>query len=313
MFLEISAVSILLLTFCGFFYKIWFLNIFDFPRLQLLVISFIIFVFSLWSSSLIAIVASGLAFTINFARIRETLIKTKPSLNKIKHTDLLAINCYFKNKSPDKIAALIEKVDAEHMVLCELTEDILSSCSQVLKRYKSQKIVAVRDGHSLGLFSKREFLSIDVVKLGDEQMPAIFAKAADQNDEEFLLGAVHPPPSISSHWHKTRLSYFDDLSTYLNGYPMPKLIMGDFNAVLWGLDFKRFLNKSNLISALLKQRYKMTWPTFFPVFGIPMDHILLSKDISFSGVEVGPHIGSDHLPLMLELNDKKILKSDTQQ
>jgi hypothetical protein len=36
-------------------------------------------------------------------------------------------------------------------------------------------------------------------------------------------------------------------------------------------------------------------------FGAPVDHILVSRNIEVKHFEVGPDIGSDHLPLIADL------------
>jgi endonuclease/exonuclease/phosphatase (EEP) superfamily protein YafD len=55
-----------------------------------------------------------------------------------------------------------------------------------------------------------------------------------------------------------------------------------------------------------------TWPTpgtyrrlpklLTPLLAIPIDHCLVSHDITVSNLYVGPNIGSDHLPLVADLH-----------
>ena len=46
-----------------------------------------------------------------------------------------------------------------------------------------------------------------------------------------------------------------------------------------------------------------TWPSVYriPPMMIPIDHCLVSPDVRVVGRRVGPHIGSDHLPVIVEL------------
>ena len=39
-----------------------------------------------------------------------------------------------------------------------------------------------------------------------------------------------------------------------------------------------------------------------PLLTIPIDHCLISRDITVSNLYVGPDLGSDHLPLVADLH-----------
>ncbi len=46
---------------------------------------------------------------------------------------------------------------------------------------------------------------------------------------------------------------------------------------------------------------KPTWPTSLPLLMIPLDHCLLSPGLRVTSFEVGPRVGSDHLPVLVEI------------
>ena len=78
-------------------------------------------------------------------------------------------------------------------------------------------------------------------------------------------------------------------------------MMGDFNTVPWEPWFLDFLSHTQLKSTLKDHGYKMTWPTHFLPMGIPMDHILVSKGVKYKNLKIGPHVGSDHYPISIDI------------
>jgi endonuclease/exonuclease/phosphatase family metal-dependent hydrolase len=46
-----------------------------------------------------------------------------------------------------------------------------------------------------------------------------------------------------------------------------------------------------------------TWPTYYgsTALMIPIDHCLVSEDIRVFNIRTGAHIGSDHLPLIVDI------------
>ena len=46
---------------------------------------------------------------------------------------------------------------------------------------------------------------------------------------------------------------------------------------------------------------KQTLPTFMPLVYIPIEHLLLSKEIDVLKIHTGRNVGSDHLPLITDL------------
>lgn len=80
------------------------------------------------------------------------------------------------------------------------------------------------------------------------------------------------------------------------------LIMGDFNSTPWSSQFRAFVEQAQLINSQRGFGLQPTWPAGFPpLLQIPIDHCLHSPSWITVHREIGPALGSDHLPLTVEL------------
>jgi endonuclease/exonuclease/phosphatase (EEP) superfamily protein YafD len=78
------------------------------------------------------------------------------------------------------------------------------------------------------------------------------------------------------------------------------LVVGDFNSTDGSPSFGRFLGASRLRDSRLGFGRQGSWPTWSP-YRIGIDHAFLSADLAVVGRRLGPKIGSDHLPMILEV------------
>ena len=75
---------------------------------------------------------------------------------------------------------------------------------------------------------------------------------------------------------------------------------GDFNMTAFSPDFGMF-GAAGLSDSALGRSYPSTWPVWLGGLGIGLDHVLVSAGLGVTGRWLGPDIGSDHLPLFVEL------------
>lgn len=86
------------------------------------------------------------------------------------------------------------------------------------------------------------------------------------------------------------------------------LIMGDFNMTPWSRDFRDVPGKR-----AGNPRLSRTWPTFFPLMGIPIDHIMASENLELVDARVLEPIGSDHYPILARYRRADQAPSDRQR
>lgn len=80
------------------------------------------------------------------------------------------------------------------------------------------------------------------------------------------------------------------------------VVVGDFNATPWSYPFRGLLAETDLVNS---QRGFGIQPTF-PADGtfllrVPIDHLLHSPGLVVADRRLGPRLGSDHFPLIVEL------------
>ena len=80
----------------------------------------------------------------------------------------------------------------------------------------------------------------------------------------------------------------------------PVLLLGDLNATPWSHPFKRLLQETGLIDGSRGMGYQPTWPAGVLPLLIPIDHCLHSQELRVVHKEVGPMVGSDHYPVIVD-------------
>jgi len=95
-----------------------------------------------------------------------------------------------------------------------------------------------------------------------------------------------------------------ELLPILEGIPSPTLISGDFNAVAWSHAVKQIASASHthIVDGLRWSIELKTQLPLLPFMKLPIDHLLLSDEFEVKSIKVEDGLGSDHLPVVSEIN-----------
>jgi endonuclease/exonuclease/phosphatase (EEP) superfamily protein YafD len=91
------------------------------------------------------------------------------------------------------------------------------------------------------------------------------------------------------------------IAKFLQGVEGSRLVMGDLNTTSWSPHFRDLLAATGLVDSRRGRGMQPTWTAFRGLVRLPLDHVLVSPDITVTARRVGPPIGSDHLPVIVEL------------
>lgn len=214
---------------------------------------------------------------------------------RLFHANVLA-----SNPHADLVLAAIEQADPDVIVLQEITDRWLADL-EALGRTYPHRVTGTREDHfGIAVFSRIPMNHQRVLSLGDAAHPSVSCTLTVGGTEISLL-ASHPTPPVPLRRFRTRNAQLEAVGEFLAHTPRPLIVVGDLNASMWTPWLRELQDHAGLVNARLGHGVLPSWPTVLPAaLRIPIDHCLHSPTLAVASCRLGPHTGSDHLPLVVD-------------
>lgn len=210
---------------------------------------------------------------------------------------LLLINVDYQNHEYTRVARLIAETDPDVVGITELTPAWTSGLRPTLERFPTRMLETQDGAFGIGLFSSVPFATASVERFPPQGPPSIVATAVVGGERVGLvLTHVHTP--FAGRIHTRQLEALGEARA---NWEHRLVMCGDFNAVPWSHSFRSLESAAGLESIHDGFGFGGTWPAGVPVLRLALDNCLLSDDLVLEARRVGPNVGSDHLPLIVEL------------
>ena len=169
------------------------------------------------------------------------------------------------------------------------------------------------------LYSKLELIVPRVRFLVKDSIPSILTRLRLRNETEILFYGVHPePPGSEKPNGEIRGSGPRDVELVLvarelESVQQPVIVAGDFNDVAWSHTTRLFKRISCLLDPRVGRGMFNTFHADHRMLRYPLDHLFHSDDFALVSFERGPHIGSDHFPILATLRMSRIAPAVQEQ
>lgn len=81
-----------------------------------------------------------------------------------------------------------------------------------------------------------------------------------------------------------------------------RIVAGDLNATPWSSSFRRLVANADLVNSQRGYGLELTFPSdASPLVQVPIDHVLYSDGFRVVDRRLGPALGSDHFPVVVDL------------
>jgi endonuclease/exonuclease/phosphatase (EEP) superfamily protein YafD len=211
---------------------------------------------------------------------------------------ILYANVYLFNQNHQRLLDLVATEDPDVIVLVEATPEWVASLGPLRDRYPNRLEAPREDAFGMALYGRLP-LKIEKVAVGARGDVALLGAYEEGGHTINVLG-VHPPPPVSRSRAKSRNLQLMEAAKFLRERPGESILIGDLNVTPWSPIFGEALEARNLRDSRRGFGVQATWPADRPLLRIPIDHCLVSGRIAIRDRRVGPPIGSDHLPLIVD-------------
>lgn len=207
---------------------------------------------------------------------------------------LVLANVLFTNPDPSVFGRWLAEQAADVVVIEELNRPFQAMLDQH-PDYPYRHAVYTGDAFGIGVWS-RQPIKVQTLSLGDAGLPSLVIQWGVETPVSLL--ATHPLPPIEARYFAARNQQYEALTAFLQAQPGPKLLVGDLNITPWSGYYRGLEGATGLRNSRHGQGLLPSWPSHWPaLMRIPIDHVLWQGAWTSVHTEVGPDIGSDHLPV----------------
>lgn len=211
---------------------------------------------------------------------------------------VLFLNVHTESSSFGEVRQLIEDVQPDVIGLVEVDERWLRGVAPAVAGFAGRLEKPRGDNFGVALYTRAPLVG-SIEQLGGTLPVAIGSSVLHGARVSLVL--VHPLPPVSAAALRAQRDELDAVAARARTIAGPVVVMGDFNATPWSRPYRRFVARSRLCDSRAGFGIQATFPAASIVLRIPIDQVLASCSVGVGGRRVERDVGSDHLPVVVDL------------
>ncbi len=226
---------------------------------------------------------------------------------------ILLCNVLTENPKYEQVLGIVREVDPDILVLLEVNWDWMGALAPLKESYPFKVTQPRSDNFGIALLSRLPLENTQIIEdFGNSSAPAIVGEIP-LGGKSLSLVAIHTLPPPGAQYTAIRNAQLVDLAAFVQEKEGPCVVIGDLNTTMWSPTYHRFETDCGLVNTRRGFGVMATWPVGLGPLMIPIDHCLCSPEIQVVDCYTGPDIGSDHLPLIVELSVPGLDLSEAQK
>jgi endonuclease/exonuclease/phosphatase (EEP) superfamily protein YafD len=246
-----------------------------------------------------------ICMVINLSAIAPFYLPKKASLSheiKCFRLKLVFANVERCNTEYQAFIAFVNRHEPDIVVVQEVDIFWANSLQALSTRFPFSEVLPRGGGSGIALYSRFSFERLPISIPEGDTRPGLMIRLDIEGSPLSLL-TIHTRAPLRQGYFERRNKTLATSAVLFNQLSSPKVFVGDLNTTPWSHYFRAFEKETRLQNVRKGFGLLASWPTFMPFswLMIPIDHCLVSQDIRVIKAQTGERIGSDHLPLIVEM------------
>ena len=290
----------------------WVFRIFDFPRLQIAIISIICLPINLifanahhqgfWLLALINVLCLiyQTKQIIAYTRLSKPEVLIYKGADDDRTISLLTSNVLTENRQAHLLLEQIHRLQPDIVLTLE-SDDWWQAQLDVLEQegYEYTIKIPLDNLYGMHLYSRLRLADSEIRHWVTEDIPSIKSTLQLRSGEWIYIYCLHPTPPSPT---EAATATDRDAELLLVGREIefmdkPVLVFGDLNDVAWSSTSRLFQKISGLLDPRKGRGFFNTFHAKYPLFRWPLDHIFHSHDFMMKDIQILSDVGSDHFPV----------------
>jgi endonuclease/exonuclease/phosphatase (EEP) superfamily protein YafD len=292
----------------------WWVRACDFPRLQIATLIGITLAGILafaephllsWTMALALLGCLGAQLTVilPYTPLRPVEVRRTAASAGPRTLSLVIVNVFMPNRELDRLKDIIWAQDPDLILAVETDEWWCTHLERALPHHPYRIAHPLPNTYGMMLLSRLELVDPEVRFLLKPGVPSIRAGVRLRSGEVVMLYGLHPEPPSPT---EAATSLPRDAELVIAGREIaqsnrPTLVAGDLNDVAWSHTSRLFRRLSRLVDPRVGRGFYNSFHAECRWMRWPLDHVFYSADFLLRDLLRLPGFGSDHFPILIEL------------
>jgi len=224
----------------------------------------------------------------------------KPPANPTEPLRILHANVLATNNRYDLLYDLVAKEKPDIIFLAEVDLDWAHELDDLKKDYPINHGEPRGGAMGMAAFSKIPLDRLTIEHLSPVNVPSVHVQF-ERWGKTITMLYTHPYPPVNGGAQLARDQELTEITAAAIAAGGPRVILGDLNCTPESAIFQHIITKALVRDTRRGFGLQPTWPSDLPPLMIPIDHVLVSYEFEVLDRRLGPNIGSDHLPVIIDL------------
>jgi endonuclease/exonuclease/phosphatase (EEP) superfamily protein YafD len=249
-----------------------------------------------WSAVCLLIIA------LNIWPIARWYLPKPPVTSTARRLKVVQFNVFFPSGHDQELIEFLRAEKPDIVTLQEITPIWQEGIQPLAREFADFRTEPRAYGTGIAVYSQIKFTEARTVDFGGGYPPSLLVQFPWEGRELSFL-ATHPANPFGVGRFDLRNEQLVGIAGLLNSLPNPKILIGDMNLTMWSPYYHKLIADTQLVNTREGFGVLPTWHAKFwlPFLMIPIDHCLVSPDVQVTAIRTGKNLGSDHLPLIMEL------------